>query len=114
MGGVAFAMKESGLPASACSWYGQKGGGIRFLNDHAMADLLKYADLIKIGNKTPAQLEAAGMLCPGDILTFATLAMDCPMTPVTLTALRRVRALISSNGLVRCPGRTTRSVISSV
>ena len=77
MGGVAFAMKESGLPASACSWYGQKGGGIRFLNDHAMADLLKYADLIKIGNKTPAQLEAAGMLCPGDILTFVALNHTC-------------------------------------
>lgn len=77
MGGVSFAMKESGLPASACSWYGQKGGGIRWLNSHAQADLEKYADLIKVGNKTPAQLEKEGKLCPGDILTFVALNHTC-------------------------------------
>lgn len=77
MGGVAFAMKESGLPASACSWYGQKGGGIRWLNSHAEADLRKYADLIKIGNKTPKQLMNEGTLCPGDILTFVALNHTC-------------------------------------
>ena len=77
MGGVAFAMKESGLPASACSWYGQKGGTIRWLNNHAEADLRKYADLIKIGNRTPQQLVADGTLCPGDILTFVTLNHTC-------------------------------------
>ena len=77
MGGVSFALKEAGIPASACSWYGQKGGGIRWLNSHAEADLRKYADLIKIGNKTPAQLEAEGVLCPGDILTFVDLNHTC-------------------------------------
>lgn len=77
MGGVGFAMKESGLPASACSWYGQKGGGIRWLNPHAEADLRKYADLIKIGNRTPEQLVSDGTLCPGDILTFVTLNHTC-------------------------------------
>ena len=70
-------MKESGLPASACSWYGQKGGGIRWLNPHAEADLRKYADLIKIGNRTPDQLVSDGTLCPGDILTFVTLNHTC-------------------------------------
>lgn len=77
MGGVAFAMKESGLPASACSWYGQKGGGIRWLNSHAEADLRKYADLIKIGDRTPRQLVADGTLCPGDILTFVEINHTC-------------------------------------
>ena len=77
MGGVAFAMKQSGLPASACSWYGQKGGGIRWLNSHAQADLRKYADLIKVGNKTPKQLMNEGKLCPGDILTFVTINHTC-------------------------------------
>ena len=77
MGGVAFALKESGIPASACSWYGQKGGTIRWLNSHAEADLRKYADLIKIGNKTPKQLMEQGILCPGDILTFVNLNHTC-------------------------------------
>lgn len=77
MGGVAFAMKESGLPASACSWYGQKGGTIRWLNNHAEADLRKYADLIKIGDRTPRQLVADGTLCPGDILTFVEINHTC-------------------------------------
>ena len=76
MGGVAFAMKESGLPASACSWYGAKGF-IRFLSDHAEADLRKYADIIPIGNRTPKQLVADGTLCPGDILTFVTFNHTC-------------------------------------
>jgi len=77
MGGTAFAMKEAGLPASACSWYGQKGGGIRWLNNHAEADLRKYADLIKIGNRTPKQLVADGTLCPGDIVTFVEINHTC-------------------------------------
>ena len=77
MGGVAFAMKESGLPASACSWYGMKGG-IRWLNSHAEADLRKYADIIKIGGKKTARtLAADGTLCPGDILTFWTFNHTC-------------------------------------
>lgn len=78
MGGVAFAMKESGIPPSACSWYGQQGGGIRWLNDHAERDLRKYADIIPIGGKkTVKQLVADGTLCPGDILTFVTLNHTC-------------------------------------
>lgn len=77
MGGVAFALKESGIPASACSWYGQKGGTIRWLNSHAEADLRKYADLINIGNRTPKQLMDDGTLCPGDILTFVSLNHTC-------------------------------------
>lgn len=77
MGGVSFALKESGIPAKACSWYGAKGF-IRFLNDHAEADLRKYADIIPInGKKTPKQLVADGTLCPGDILTFMTFNHTC-------------------------------------
>lgn len=77
MGGVAFAMKESGLPTSCCSWYGA-AGSIRWLNDHAEADLRKYADIIKIGGKkTPRQLVDDGTLCPGDILTFQTFNHTC-------------------------------------
>lgn len=76
MGGVGFAMKESGLPASACSWYGAKGF-VRWLNDHAEADLKKYADIIRIGDRTPSQLVADGTLCPGDILTFMTFNHTC-------------------------------------
>ncbi len=73
MGGTAFAMKEAGLPNKSCSWYGQKGGGIRWLNDHAEADLRKYADLIKIGNKTVKKAMNDGTLCPGDILTLVEI-----------------------------------------
>lgn len=76
-GGVYFAMKESGLPASTCSWYGAKGY-IRWLNDHAEKDLRKYADIIEIkGKKTPAQLYKDGTLQPGDILTFTTFNHTC-------------------------------------
>ena len=73
MGGVGFAMKESGLPISACSWYGQNGGTIRWLNDHAEKDLRKYADLIKVGNKTVRQAMNDGTICPGDILTLVEI-----------------------------------------
>lgn len=76
MGGVSFALKESGIPASACQWYGAKGF-IRWLNDHAEADLKKYADVIPIGNRTPKQLIASGVLCPGDILTFVNMNHTC-------------------------------------
>lgn len=73
MGGSAFAMKEAGIPASACSWYGQKGGGLRYLNDHAEADLRKYADIIEVKTKTVKKAVADGTLCPGDILTLVEI-----------------------------------------
>lgn len=73
MGGAAFAMKESGLPTSCCSWYGQKGGGIRWLNSHAEKDLRKYADLISIQNKTVKKAMEDGTICPGDILTLVEI-----------------------------------------
>lgn len=76
-GGIYFCMKEAGLPGTACDWYGQKGGEIRWLNSKAEANLRKYAYLIKIGNKTPKQLMSEGMLCPGDILTFVKINHTC-------------------------------------
>jgi hypothetical protein len=76
MGGVAFALKESGIPASACAWYGGRGF-IRWLNKNAEKELRKYADIIPIGNRTPKQLVEDGTLCPGDILTFMTFNHTC-------------------------------------
>ena len=73
MGGSAFAMKEAGIPASACSWYGRKGGDLRYLNDHAEADLRKYADIIEVKTKTVKKAVADGTLCPGDILTLVEI-----------------------------------------
>lgn len=76
MGGVSFALKESGIPASACAWYGGKGF-IRWLSKNAEKELRKYADIIPIGNRTPKQLVEDGTLCPGDILTFMTFNHTC-------------------------------------
>lgn len=71
--GVQWGMKKVG--ANATAWYGQQGGNIRWLNDHAKADAEKYFDLIEIGGrKTVRQLVDEGFLKPGDILTYYTMS----------------------------------------
>lgn len=72
MGGVGFAMKESGLPASSCDWYMSKGG-ITWLNKSAEKNLRKYADIIPVGNRTLKQIMDDGTLCPGDIVGFMAM-----------------------------------------
>lgn len=75
-GGIYFALKEAGIPASACQWYGAKGF-IQWLSKTAEADLRKYADIIPVGNRTVKQIMEDGTLCPGDILTFVSINHTC-------------------------------------
>lgn len=69
-GGVIFALKAIGVPASACQWYGGNGK-IVWLNSHAKEDCKKYFKIIHIGGKkTVKQCVADGTLIPGDIITY--------------------------------------------
>lgn len=72
MGGVAFALKEAGIPESSCDWYMSKGG-ITWLNKSAEKNLRKYADIIPVGDRTLKQIMDDGTLCPGDIVGFMTM-----------------------------------------
>lgn len=72
MGGVGFAMKEAGIPASSCDWYMSKGG-ITWLNKAVEKNLRKYADIIPVGDRTLKQIMDDGTLCPGDITGFMTM-----------------------------------------
>lgn len=71
--GVQWGMRMVG--ATCCSWYGQEGGNIQWLNDHAKADVEKRFNLIHVGGKkTVRQLLDAGELKPGDILTYVSMS----------------------------------------
>ena len=72
MGGVAFALKEAGVPASSCDWYMSKGG-ITWLTKVAEKNLRKYADIIPVGDRTLKQIMDDGTLCPGDIVGFMAM-----------------------------------------
>jgi hypothetical protein len=80
MGGVAFACKEAGIPASALQWYGNKGK-IVWLNDHAKADAQKIFDLLIIKKRTVNNAVKKGVILDGDILTY----MDMTHTNMFLT-----------------------------
>ena len=73
MGGVIFACKDIGIPASALRWYGKKGG-IHFLTDHAKADAEKYFSFIPVKNVTVRQGINKGLILPGDILTYVNMS----------------------------------------
>lgn len=69
-GGVIFAMKSAGVPASALQWYGGNGK-IIWLNSHAQADCKKYFRIIAInGKKTVKQCVDDGTLKAGDVITY--------------------------------------------
>lgn len=72
MGGVSFACKEAGIPASALQWYGSMGK-IVWLSDKAKADCKKYFDIITL-KKSVKKGVKKGMIQPGDILTYTTMA----------------------------------------
>ena len=71
--GVQWACKIAGIPGSALSWYGAKGGKIAWCSANAQKNAKKYFDIIKVGNKTVQQCLNNGMLCQGDILTYVTM-----------------------------------------
>ena len=71
MGGVSFACKEAGIPASALQWYGGMGK-IVWLSDKAKADCKKYFDIITL-KKTVRTGVKKGMIQPGDILTYTNM-----------------------------------------
>ena len=69
-GGVYFALKAAGVPASATQWYGGNGR-IVWLNSNAQADCKKYFKIISIGGKkTVKQCVDDGTLKPGDVITY--------------------------------------------
>lgn len=69
-GGVIFAMKSAGVPASALQWYGGNGR-IVWLNSNAQANCKKYFKIIAInGKKTVKQCVDDGTLKPGDVITY--------------------------------------------
>lgn len=73
-GGVIFAMKGAGVPASALQWYGG-AGKIVWLNSTAKEDCKKYFKIISIkGKKTVKQLMNDGTLLPGDVLTYVGMS----------------------------------------
>ena len=73
-GGVSFAMKGAGVPASALQWYGGPGK-IVWLNSNAKVDCKKYFKIISIkGKKTVKQLMNDGTLLPGDVLTYVGMS----------------------------------------
>lgn len=72
MGGVAFALKDAGVPGSALDWYGGKGK-IVWLNDKAEANCRKYFEIIKVKTKTVKQCIDSGILQPGDVVTYMTI-----------------------------------------
>ena len=71
--GVHWACKLAGIPSSALSWYGAKGGEIAWCSKDAKSNAKKYFDLIKVENKTVTWLLNHGQLCEGDILTYVTM-----------------------------------------
>ena len=69
-GGVIFAMKSAGVPASALQWYGGNGR-IVWLNSNAQANCKKYFTIKAInGKKTVKQCVDDGTLKPGDVITY--------------------------------------------
>ena len=72
MGGVSFACKAAGIPASALQWYGGKNK-IVWLSDHAKADAKKVFDIIPL-HKTVKKAVKKGMIQPGDILTYESMS----------------------------------------
>lgn len=70
--GVQWACKIAGVPGNALAWYGNKG--IIWCNSNAKANAKKYFNIIKIGNKTVKQCLENGLLCQGDILTYANMS----------------------------------------
>lgn len=72
MGGVAFALKEAGVPGSALNWYGAPGK-IHWSSDTAKKEAKKYFDIIAVKNRTVRQCIADGTLRPGDVVTYMSL-----------------------------------------
>ena len=69
-GGVIFAMKSAGVPASALQWYGGNGK-IIWLNSNAEKNCKKYFKIIAInGKKTVKQCVDDGTLKAGDVITY--------------------------------------------
>ena len=68
MGGIIFACKLAGIPASALQWYGAKDK-IQWLNDTAKADAKKHFDIFRI-KRTVKECVEKGILIPADIITY--------------------------------------------
>lgn len=71
--GVQWAAKIAGVPSSALEWFCQNGK-IVWCGTNAKSRCKKYFDIIHIGNRTVKQLQAAGVLLPGDILGYETMS----------------------------------------
>jgi len=72
MGGISFACKEAGIPASALQWYGGKDR-IVWLNDDAKADAKKHFYFFRI-KRSVRECVKKGILQPGDIVTYMSMA----------------------------------------
>jgi len=72
MGGVAFACKYAGVPASALQWYGGMDK-IVWLSDRAKENAHKYFDVYRI-KRTVRDCIKKGILQPGDLVTYRSIS----------------------------------------
>lgn len=74
MGGVSFACKDAGIPASALQWYGGQNK-IVWLGDRdkSKANAKKVFDIFRIRDRTVRTCIRKGILQPGDIITYKNM-----------------------------------------
>lgn len=73
--GVQWALLKAGVVSSnrdGIQWYGNKG--IVWVGKDAEKNARKYFDIIHVGNKSVKQCISNGIIQPGDIITYKTLA----------------------------------------